>query len=273
MASPCRLATTDLGVEVSTVADPPGLPGRRGRVAPPGAAGRRDGGGAVPGWPDARPRALRLQRRAALLRARPGRRPARPARREPAALEHAPRPRPGLGHGRAAPRLEPRVRGVLRQHERRPADGGALGQRRAHRLRGGVRAAHLVLPDRPGSPRGDGRGRGAARPRPDAPALGARVPPVHAGTSTTRPSCASCRAPSGTSASPATASSISRRTARRTGGTAGSGTSSSSRSSGRIPPASSGRPGPSTSSSSPTSTRCSTRTPRCSPRRSRAATS
>ena len=154
------------------------------------------------------------------------------------------------------------------------AHGRALGQRGAHRLHGGRRAAHLVLPDRRRPARRDGRGGRAARPRPAAAALGARASSSRPATSTTRRSCASCRARSGTSASRATAL-IYLSTLRR-----GAGLEPRRRAP-RVPAralAGPGRPprrrrGRSTSRSSPTSTRCSTRTRRCSPRPRRAATS
>ena len=65
-------------------------------------------------------------------------------------------------------------------------DNSSDAQITVGRSDGGVRivytaasgTAHVVLPDRPGPPRGDARGGGAARPRADAPALGARIPPV-----------------------------------------------------------------------------------------------
>ena len=67
---------------------------------------------------------------------------------------------------------------VLRQLERRPARGGPVGQRRAHRLRGRRGALCLVFPDRPRPARRHAGGGRAPGPGPAAAALGARLPPV-----------------------------------------------------------------------------------------------
>ena len=92
--------------------------------------------------------------------------------------------------------------------------GRPLGQRRAHRLRGRVRARSLLLPHRPRPARPSWARWPSSSAGPRCPRAGRSASSSRPGTSTTRRSCASCRAPSARSASRAMGSSTSRPTAR-----------------------------------------------------------
>ncbi len=154
----------------------------------------------------------------------------------PPALEHAHRTRPGVGHRRPVARVQPRLRALLRQYERRDAVGGPLRRRGADRLHRGSRAAGLVL--RPRS-----RPAWTSCARWPSCSAGRRCRPAGRSDSCSRPAistiprrCAGSRERFATSESPATASSFSRPTARPRAGTAGWGISAFSRPSGPIRP-------------------------------------
>ena len=131
------------GVDVAAAGSRSSTPRETGSCASRTRAdGRR---GAHTGRPRAGPRALRLLRRAALLRPRPGRRGSWTGSGPAGSSGTRTRPRPGLGHAVPLAAVEPRLRGVLRQPERRRARRGPLGQRGAHRLRRPSRRALLAI--------------------------------------------------------------------------------------------------------------------------------
>ena len=175
---------------------------RRRRVAAARARRRRDGARARRGRRRACARALHVLRRAALLRSRPGRRPARSPRHGRQLWNSH------LGHGPGSDIAIPLLvsnRGYALFFDN-PSDAVlAVG-----RSDNGVRidytaetaALDLVLPDRRRPARPHGRGRRAARPRAAAAALGARLLAVDPTLRRHRGAAARCRARSARSGFP-----------------------------------------------------------------------